>query len=110
MWGALAGADSASSRRTDRLPRRAAANGTADRGGRDGLLVAPVLRGGAIMRRGYTLLIATAVAIVSFHELAFRFGRANEPHSHGSSLKADDVVWALPALALGALVGAMLVV
>ena len=62
------------------------------------------------MRRGYALLIAAAVAIVSFHELAFRFGRGNEPHSHGSPLRAADLVWALPATTLGAVVGAMLVV
>ena len=63
------------------------------------------------MRRGYTLLIGAAVAIVSFHELTSHFAPGHdEAHPHGSSLKADDVVWALPALALGALVGAMLVV
>lgn len=111
MWGAPAGVDSASSRRTDHLRSRVATNGTADRGGRDRPFGAPGIRYGATMRRGYAFLIAIAVAIVLFHEFTSRFARGNgERHVHGSTLRAEDFVWALPALALGAGVGAMLVV
>jgi hypothetical protein len=111
MWGALAGVDSASSRRTDRLRSGAAGDGIADRGGHVRPFVAPVIRGGAIMRRGSALLIAIAVAIVFFHEFTSHIVRGHdETHSDGSVLRIGDLMWALPALALGALVGAMLVV
>jgi hypothetical protein len=111
MWGAPAGVDSASSRRTNRLHSRAATNGTADRGGRDRHFGEPGIRYGATMRRGYALLIAIAVAIVLFHEFTSRFASGNgERHVHGSTLHAEDFVWALPAITLGAGVGAMLVV
>lgn len=63
------------------------------------------------MRRGYALLIGAAVAIVSFHEFTARFTRGDDhTHAQGSTLRAEDLVWALPAIALGAAVGAMLLV
>ena len=74
------------------------------------------VRGGAAMRRGYVLLIAIAIAIVVFHELTSMFAGG---HVHGGSgrrvsvvveMHAIDLVWALPALAAGAVVGAALTV
>jgi hypothetical protein len=61
------------------------------------------------MRRGYALLIAIAVAIVLFHEFTTRFSNG-KGHEYGSALRPEDFVWALPAIAIGAAVGAMLVV
>lgn len=111
MWGAPAGVDSASSRRTNRLRVRVVTDGTTDRGGRDRRFGAPGIRYGATMRRGYALLIAIAVAIVLFHEFTSRFAQGNgKGNAHGSALRAEDFVWAIPAIALGAAVGAMLVV
>lgn len=63
------------------------------------------------MRRGYSLLIAVAIAIVSFHEFTARFTRGDDhAHTQGSTLRAEDFVWAIPAIALGAAVGAMLLI
>jgi len=70
-----------------------------------------MIRVGAIMRRGYALLIAVAVAIIFFQELTSRFARGqDEAHSHGAALRPEDLVWALPAIAVGVGVGVMLVV
>lgn len=66
------------------------------------------------MRRAYAGLIALAVAIIAFHE--FLSGFAGE-HVHAPDgvvrvveLRPGDLVWVLPSLAAGALVGAALVV
>ena len=94
MRGALAGVHSASSRRTDRLRRRAAGAGIADRGGHARPFVAPVIQGGAILRRLCALLIAAAVAIVSFHEFTARFApRSGDSHIHGAAIQAADLLW-----------------
>jgi Protein of unknown function (DUF998) len=111
MRGALAGVDPASSRRTARLRGRTADTGIADRGGHDRPFVAPPIRGGAIIRRMYALLIAIAVAIVVFHELVSQFTRGHhDGHTQSQTMRAEDLLWALPAIALGAAVGAVLVV
>lgn len=68
------------------------------------------------MRRGSALLIAIAVAIVVFREFTSVFAAG---HAHGGgapgaargvAMHAADIVWALPAIAAGAAVGAALVV
>ena len=68
------------------------------------------------MRRAAALLIASAVAIVLFHEFTSVFAGG---HAHGDDgggpapvveVHAVDLVWALPAILAGAAVGAALVV
>ena len=68
--------------------------------------------GAGVMRRGYAMLIAIAVAIVVFHELTSRFasGQAFPRRAAAAEFNAADLIWALPALAVGAAVGAALVV
>ncbi len=75
-----------------------------------------MVRGGAVIRRAYALLISVAVAIVVFHEITSMF---TSGHVHGGvgrsvagvvDVNAADLVWALPAIAAGAAVGAALVV
>ena len=69
------------------------------------------MRGGRYIRRTYAVLIAAAMTIVLFHEFTTRFGAGHGgPRLAGLVLHGEDVVWALPALALGAAVGAGLVV
>lgn len=69
------------------------------------------MRGGRFIRRAYAVLIAAAITIVMFHEFTTQFGVHHEgPQLAGFTLHGEDVVWALPAIALGAAVGAGLVV
>ncbi|WP_448808365.1 hypothetical protein [Agromyces bauzanensis] len=80
-------------------------------GGHDRLVVIPRIRGGRLIRRTYALLIAVAVTIVMFHEVSSQFGHVHVgPHTPGLTVHAEDVVWALPAIALGAASGAVLLV
>ena len=121
MRGARVGGPPASSNRGARQRRRAR-SGSADRGGHGRPIGASTIRiessvrGGAAMRRAYVLLIAIAIAIVVFHELTSMFAGG---HVHGGSgrgvsavveMHAVDLVWALPAIATGAAVGAALTV
>ncbi|MFD4422339.1 hypothetical protein ACFWN7_12670 [Agromyces sp. NPDC058484] len=69
-----------------------------------------VIRGGSLIRRAYAGLIAIAVAIVVFQELTSSFARVHPAGSEGAGMPVEYVVWALPALALGAAAGAALVV
>jgi len=130
MWGARAGGLPVSSNRTDRR-RRVVRSGSAGRGRHGRPIGAPageprqhgtgrfdVLRGAGLMRRGFALLIALAAAIVVFQELTAQFaGGHGRVHTHVSDtavpavdLHAQQLVWALPALAVGAAVGAALIV
>ncbi|MEV1132017.1 hypothetical protein [Agromyces sp. NPDC049794] len=69
------------------------------------------MRGGGFIRRIYAVLIAAAITIVMFHEFTTQFGMHHKkPQLVGFALHGEDVVWALPAIALGAAVGAGLVV
>jgi len=69
------------------------------------------MRGGRLIRRAYAVLIAAAITIVMFHEFTTQFGLGQDgPELAGLALHGGDVVWALPAIALGAAVGAGLVV
>ncbi|WP_448002566.1 hypothetical protein [Agromyces bauzanensis] len=59
----------------------------------------------------YALLIAVAITIVLFHEFTSQFGFGHDgSRLHALAVHGEDVVWALPAIALGAAVGAGLVV
>lgn len=69
------------------------------------------MRGGRLIRRTCAVLIAAAITIVMFHEFTTRFGLNHDgPQVAGLALHGEDVVWTLPAIALGAAVGAGLVV
>ncbi|GAA4376022.1 hypothetical protein GCM10023152_20580 [Agromyces bauzanensis] len=69
------------------------------------------MRGGRLIRRTYALLIAFAITIVIFHEFTSQFGiRHDGSRMPGFALHGEDVVWALPAIAMGAAIGAGLVV
>jgi Protein of unknown function (DUF998) len=71
-----------------------------------------VVRVAGLLRRGYALLIALAVAIVVFHELTSQFAEGNGHAGHVPlvELRPHDFLWLLPALAAGAAVGVALVV
>ncbi|WP_136708172.1 hypothetical protein [Agromyces sp. H66] len=66
--------------------------------------------GGRLIRRTYALLIAVAITIVMFHEFTSQFGAGYRGSRVPLAVHGDDVVWALPAIAMGAAVGAGLVV
>jgi len=62
------------------------------------------------MRRIYTGLIATAIAIIAFHEFSSNFARALLDGGAAAELAPIGLMWALPSLAAGVAVGAALVV
>lgn len=103
MRGARAGFDSASFYRVILMRQRTAHPGSADR---EGHVRPRVLRSGRISsftRRLYALLIAGAVSIVLYRALDPGFSPTNTAY-------AVDMLWLMPSLAGGALVGAILVV
>lgn len=111
MRGSRAGVVSAASRATGRPRAFAARSRVAGGGGHDRLVVIPGIRGGRLIRRAYALLIAVAVTIVMFHEFSSQFGHVHvTTHTPGLAVRTADVVWALPAIALGAASGAALLV
>lgn len=128
MRGARAGGLPVSWNRSGRQRRRAVDSESADRGGHGrplGEFVAVPLRrlratpfdqlnGAAVMRRAYASLIALAVAIIVFHESSASF-TGNHFHAHGDAvgemvMQPGDLMWLLPSLAAGAVVGAALLV
>ena len=101
----------------DAMPSRGQyhdAVGRADHGGHDRPLPEPGASAAAFVRFGFAALIAVAVAVLLFSEFSARFGSGGEAGSlHdpvGFVFASGDVVWALPAVAIAAVVGAALVV
>jgi hypothetical protein len=99
----------------DAMPSRGqyhGAVGRADHGGHDRPLPEPGASAAAFVRFGFAALIAVAVAVLLFSEFSARFGSGGgATTSHDPVVFASgDVVWALPAVAIAAVVGAALVV
>ena len=79
--------------------------------------VAPTFGAAAIMRVAYATLIAIAVAVLLFQEFTVTFAAERGdavahpiPADGGAALDPGHVIWALPAVAIAAAVGAGLVV
>ncbi|MFC9560712.1 hypothetical protein [Agromyces sp. NPDC056965] len=103
MRGAFAGVHPGSSNRVLVVPMHAVVADTAERVGRVRLSAVRSRPLASHVRRVYALLIAVAVSIVLYRALDPRFSATSGAH-------AVDVVWMVPALAGGAVVGACLVV
>jgi hypothetical protein len=103
-----------------RVPQlRRPVTGDADRRGRGrpvGDPSAPAIRAATVMRVGYAVLIAIAVAVLLFHEFTTDFAIGYGAHGTHATMVADPqlgaghFIWALPAIAIAAAVGAGLVV
>ncbi|KRC61855.1 hypothetical protein ASE14_13760 [Agromyces sp. Root81] len=103
MRGAFVGVDPASLNRDIAVRTRAAETVAAEREGHVRLRGLRSRRLASHMRRLYAALIAVAVAIVLYRALDPRYSPTSGTHG-------IDVLWMIPALAGGAVVGACLIV
>lgn len=111
MRGARVRVIPVTSGRAGALQKCSTSYGTADRGGHGRPLGDPVLGAGAIVRIAYAVLIALAVAVLLFHEFTTRFAPGHAPDGdHDVGSHPEDLLWAIPAIAIGGAIGTVLVV